>query len=61
MKTFEAGSAVELDSTCLKCQTGTMSTSVSMSMEERMEARCGRLLWVKCNNRNCDAQSWAYR
>ena len=51
--------AVKLHSECQHCHKGTMSIDIPMDMDERIDARCGRLLWVECTE--CRAEEYAFR
>lgn len=58
-KRFKAGKAFRLHSPCPVCHEGTLSDVVPLDADERMEARCGRLLRVKCTK--CRRWAWAYQ
>ena len=62
LKMFEAGEAYAYAADCPLCAEelhGLLINIIPMTIEERMEARCGKLLLVECDR--CENREYAYR
>lgn len=58
-KDFAVGTAILFRSPCTVCKRGSMAEIIRLTVDERIEYGCGKLLLVECTNGGREA--WAYR